>query len=110
MSFGIQSEHCGTLPLFRVTGELDVFTAPRLLDVVDEALTNGADSIAFDFTCLTFMDGSGLRVLVSTKRQASERGGQVYVIGINGAVRRMFNIIQVGDQFRLCTEAELPAA
>jgi len=110
MPFAIQSEVRGAIPLFRVNGELDVFTAPQLLDLVDASLKNGADSIAFDFSELTFMDSSGLRVLVSAKRQATERGGQVYVIGISGAVRRLFNVIQVGDQFCLCDETELPAA
>jgi len=110
MAFEIQREERGKMPLVRVLGELDLLSAPQLLDVVEEVVSGGAESIAFDFSYLTFIDSSGLGVLVRTKRQAAERGGQVYVIGVAGHLRRMFNVIQVGEQFRLCSEEELPAA
>jgi anti-sigma B factor antagonist len=109
MEFSIRRDDRGALPLLRVRGELDLLTAPRLLDAVQAALSGDAGSIAFDFSEVSFIDSFGLSVLVTTKRQIAERGGEVYILGVTGHVARVFNVIQVGDQFCLCDEEELPA-
>lgn len=109
MTFRIRRERRGPLPLLRVRGELDLLNAPRLLDRVREAIGSGSGSIAIDLTELAFIDSFGLSVLVTAKRQTAERGGQVYLLGVTGPVRRVLNLVQVGNQFCLCTEAELPA-
>lgn len=109
MEFSIRRERRGPLPVLRVRGELDLLNAPRLLDRVRDAIGSGSGSIAFDLTDLVLIDSFGLSVLVTAKKQAAERGGRVYLMGVNGSVQRALNLVQVGNQFCLCTEAELPA-
>src|SRR3712207_6486928 len=106
MKFNVQTEQRAAVTMLRVSGEIDILTAPRLLDAVCEARDTA--SLAFDLSAVSFMDSSGLSVLMSAKRQANERKGHVYILGLNGHLERLFNLVHVGNQFRLITEEELP--
>jgi anti-sigma B factor antagonist len=110
MEFSIHRERRGTIPVLRVRGELDLLNAPQLLDGVHEAVGSGAGSIAFDLSELNFIDSFGLSVLVTAKKQTAERGGRVYLVGVTEQLRRALNLVQVGNQFCLCSEAELPGS
>ena len=109
MEFDIRQEQRGALPLLRVQGELDIYTAPRLKEAVVTALNDGAASLAFDLTEVEFMDSSGLQVLMSAKKRTAEREGEVYLVGVGGHVRRVFTLLSLERIFRICREADLPS-
>jgi len=60
--------------VLRLHGELDMATAPRLQRDLDAALDARPAGIALNLQELTFMDSSGIRVLLSAARRASEAG------------------------------------
>ena len=51
-------------------GELDMATAPRLGRVLDEALDAMPDTVRLDLSDLTFLDSTGIRVLITASRRA----------------------------------------
>jgi anti-sigma B factor antagonist len=53
-------------------GELDLATAPRL----EHALAEAGDRVLLDLRGLTFMDSTGVRVLL----EAAERGGGLRIV------------------------------
>lgn len=57
-----------------VVGELDMNTVPRLSASVDEQLQNGAGDLTLDLRELSFMDSSGLRLLIELHDQARRDG------------------------------------
>jgi anti-sigma B factor antagonist len=63
----------GTAAL-KATGDLDLDTAPRLLAEVKRVLTEGAGTLVVDLAELTFVDSSGLGVLVACWRRAEAAG------------------------------------
>jgi len=84
-----------------VSGELDVMTGPTLLDHVAIALVdNVADrqtSLAIDLSGVTFIDSSGLQVLLRTREVAVERGVDAVVTGASPAVRRLLDLTGTSD-------------
>ena len=110
MEFGILQEQRGDLPLLRVRGELDIYTAPRLKETVLAALNGGARSLAIDLSAVEFLDSTGLQVLMSAKKRTAERGGDVYLMGVGGQVRRVFNLLSLERIFKICRESDLPGA
>ena len=74
-----------------LAGELDMSTAPDLLDAVaaavDAANRAALPSVRFELHDLTFIDASGLRALIHV---ASDR--VVQIAGARPAVRRLFDI------------------
>ena len=79
-------------------GELDTHTA-RL---VAEALAEMRERVAeIDIAGLTFMDSSGLRVLVDATQRARNRGHDVSVRNPSAAVRRLVEISGLGGHLTL---------
>lgn len=76
----------GTLTI-RVDGELDVWTAPTLEVVIDDAIP-GAHRICIDLGGISFIDVRGIAVLDAVRRSSPK----VVVIRTSAAVDRVFGL------------------
>ena len=85
----------------RLTGELDAHTAP-LVEAMFAALRNlpVGRRVGLDLSPLTFIDSSGLRVLLLGRTEAAGAGLDVTVDGSNSAIDRLLQITGVGDILR----------
>jgi anti-sigma B factor antagonist len=63
-----------------VGGELDLYTAPQLQDVVTGVLEADGPRIAIDLTDVGFVDSSGLGVIVACLTGARDRGGDLVLV------------------------------
>lgn len=73
-----------------LAGELDVYSAPQLRDVLAEAAARSAPLIVVDLAALEFMDSSGLGVLVAGWKRARAQGGRLSVAAPSARVARIF--------------------
>lgn len=60
----LHAEQEGDAHLIRLVGELDLANADTLESELSEALTNGQDRVVVDMRELTFIDSTGLALLV----------------------------------------------
>jgi anti-anti-sigma factor len=74
-----------------VTGEVDLATAGLLRQVIDSACDR-ADRVVVDLTATTFIDSSGLAVVIHAYERLGGRPGAVVVIASNRSVRQVFEI------------------
>ncbi len=89
----IKIENIGTTLVAKLTGELDHHTAPLLRDRLDREISlNNTVNIVLDFDGVTFMDSSGIGVIVGRYRQISARGGKVMVIRVKPQVDKILEI------------------
>jgi anti-sigma B factor antagonist len=72
------------------TGELDVYTAPRLREVLD-AEPAGA-GLVVDLSGLDFIDSTGLGVIVATHQRLSDGGGRLALAIGSDRVERPFKL------------------
>ncbi|GIH25457.1 anti-sigma factor antagonist [Acrocarpospora phusangensis] len=72
-----------------VEGELDLFTAPFLRDEVRDAIKQDGAVLVLDLTSLSFMDSSGLSVLIEAWRLATSEGGGVTLAAPQAPVARI---------------------
>jgi len=79
----------------RVTGELDLDTAPQLY-VSTMVVGDPGTTVRLDMSEVTFIDASAIRVLVKVGRQ---RG--VVVVNPSPPVRRLLEITGLGERFGL---------
>lgn len=85
-----------------LSGELDQFSAERARDELDTALSDGRITrIEFDLGGVTFMDSSGIGVILGRYRRMMERGGSMSVMNAKGGVERLLRLSGV---YTLCTE------
>lgn len=107
-SFAVDQEQRGSLPLLRVRGELDIYTAPRLKEAVLAALGAENHSLAIDLSGVSFLDSTGAQVLMSARMRTAERGGELYIVGAGRLVLRLFHLMGLQEVLHLCEEADLP--
>ena len=82
----------------RPVGELDLDTAPLLEQELGAARAAGAASVVLDMRALTFMDSTGLRIVVSGDARARQRGGRFAVVRGPEAVQRIFRITRLDER------------
>jgi anti-sigma B factor antagonist len=86
--------------VLHVRGEIDVATSPELRRELHQLLDRGGP-IVVDLHDLTFIDSSGLGVLVGTLQRVRERGRgeQLVLAGLQDPVRRVFDITGLSELF-----------
>jgi anti-anti-sigma factor len=95
-NFSLAVERNGNGTVVRVTGEIDLATAPRLEECL---LQLDGQPIAVDFSTVTFMDASGIRVLLTAQQRAGN--GAFTLRGVQPAQIRLLEITGVADCFNL---------
>lgn len=74
----------------RIFGELDHHVAGGVRESVDRELARtGAINAAFDFENVTFMDSSGIGVIMGRYKVTRALGGNVIIYGASDSVKRI---------------------
>lgn len=87
-----------------LAGELDPFTAPLFMAEIEGSLGGDVRTLELDLSALSFLDSSGLRVLVAAQKQLAPRGGGVVVKGATEITRRVIEISGLDRSFTLLPE------
>jgi len=81
-----------------LTGELDLATSPALDRVLQDAEPSGGARVAVDLRRLTFMDSTGLRVLMRWDAAARSAGLDPVFIAGPPAIQRIFATTRLLDR------------
>ena len=93
MSLVINLEKKGTVLLVRLEGELDHHTAEELRTKVEQQFEQfDLKHIVLNMEQLSFMDSSGLGVILGRYKQVKNLDGQMVVCAISPAVKRLFEM------------------
>jgi anti-sigma B factor antagonist len=81
-----------------LAGEVDLAAAPRVESAIDEALAGeeGVD-IMIDLDGVTFLDSTGLRVLVAAHSRCAGEGRSLTVVNPSASVSRILEITGLGQ-------------
>lgn len=83
-------EH-GSAIVAKVSGELDLLTAPSFRAQVDEALAaNGLRNLILELSGLSFVDSSGLGAILGRYKVVTQLGGRMILAGPQPQVQRIF--------------------
>jgi anti-sigma B factor antagonist len=90
---------------FNTAGEFDAANAADLESSVWGALRAQARFVDFDLTAVTFIDSTGLELLVRLQRQIDERRGRLRLYA-NLDIRRLLEILGLDEFFELENDAD----
>lgn len=77
----------------KLNGELDHHIATSVREAIDHELERtSAIHIAFDFRNVSFMDSSGIGVIMGRYKKVHMLGGQVFIFGASDVVRRIIDM------------------
>jgi len=84
--------------VIRLDGELDLANAGALEEVLDEAFANDASRIVVDMSALTFIDSTGIALLVTALGRDSDAGRLRFVLSEAPAVARVLKLTGVEER------------
>ena len=91
MSIGVSVHVQNTFMFVNLTGELDQSTAQPVKEKLIGAIeASDIKHIVFNLKGLSFMDSSGIGIILGRYNQIKDRGGRVFVVGMNPVVSKVF--------------------
>jgi anti-sigma B factor antagonist len=82
-----------------LSGELDVSTTPSLDAWLRSADTGGV--VTLDLAGLTFIDSSGLRVLIQHHQRFESAGGRLQLVNVSSRAGRLLEMAGLSDHLHV---------
>lgn len=84
-----------------VRGEIDLFTAPELKQVLAESIEAGRNHIVVDLTETTFLDSTALGVLIGAVKRLRSRNGALAIVNVDENIAKTFEITGLDQIFTI---------
>jgi anti-sigma B factor antagonist len=97
----VHEDPAGTI--VAVAGELDLLSAPQLRTALDALMRANPRHMAIDLTGTTFMDSTGVHVLVDACNCA---GGHLAVICTEGPVRQVIDVLGLNQALNVVSSLD----
>ncbi len=89
-------------------GELDMANAPALQAAIESDELSSPEAVVLDLQGLTFLDSTGLRVILAARELCRRRGQEFAVTPGSAQVQRLLSVTGVGEHLRtIATTGEL---
>jgi anti-anti-sigma factor len=99
MDLDLSTERLGDRAVVSVGGEVDLETASRLGAHTLDAMREVSPHLVLDLSGVTFMDSTGLKVLLSLHRRAEAAGGTLAIAGASRSVRKVLSLTGLDQAF-----------
>ena len=103
VELNVSSRSQGDHAIVIATGEIDLYTAPRLQSELAEVIANAAPAsrIVVDMSGVEFCDSTGMNILLSCLRQVRERGGELELAAPRPAVMKILQVTALDSVFTI---------
>jgi anti-sigma B factor antagonist len=85
--------------VLRVTGEVEVYTTGELRQRLDWHIAHDRTDIVVDLTGVTFIDSTGLGVLVGAMRTVRPTGGRIELVADQAGILKLLRITALNRLF-----------
>jgi anti-anti-sigma factor len=96
-AFDARSDRDGDVLTITLVGELDIGTAGAAQRALDEAEATDAGVIVVDLSGLTFMDSTGIRLLLSAHARSRANGNRLTLRRGPASVQRVLELCAVDE-------------
>jgi anti-anti-sigma factor len=87
-----------------LTGELDISTAQRLEDDLRRVEAERPELVVLDLQQLTFMDSTGLRLLITADIRARQEGRRLVIVQGNEMVQRVMRLTRLDERLDIVAD------
>lgn len=102
----IAVETVDDVPVIRAAGELEIATVPEMRAVVTQVAERQPRALVFDFRDVTYLDSSGLGILVSAKKRLGSYRGEVVVVTRQQSVLKALSLSGLDQILRVVPTVE----
>jgi anti-sigma B factor antagonist len=106
VELNVSSRSQGDHAIVTATGEIDLYTAPRLHSQLAAVIDGAAPAsrVVVDLSGVDFCDSTGMNVLLSCLRQASEKGAEFDRAAPRPAVKKILQVTGLDSVFTISSE------
>ena len=97
--FEVDIAHVPGHTVVEVSGDLDVFSAARLRQVLFDPLLCSEPHVVVDLDGLTFMDSTGIGTLVAARRWLTSRDATISLVRTPGPALRLLEMVCLDKVF-----------
>lgn len=87
--------------VLQIKGEIDLHESPHLKQAFDPFVKKKLPRVMVDFTGVSYVDSSGLAVLLEAMQRVQGYGGQFAIYGMRENVRGIFDLARLDQIFRI---------
>ena len=100
LTLNVHSETPG-FTVIEVSGEIDVYTAPKLREKLISLVEAGSYQLIVDMEGVEFLDSTGLGVLVGGLKRVRAHDGWIDLVCTQGRILRIFRITGLSRVFNI---------
>jgi anti-anti-sigma factor len=97
VDIGIETTQRDRATVVSVTGEVDLQTAPRLGETLEEVRAGTPALIVVDLSKVDFLDSSGLGVLATAHRDAKAAGADLRIVRPRPAIDKVLTLTRLSE-------------
>jgi anti-sigma B factor antagonist len=102
----VSSQSQGDQAIVSVSGEIDLYTAPRLQGELTAVLDGGRPvRVVVDMSGVEFCDSTGMNVLLAAMKRARDHGGGLDLASPRPAVRKILQVTGLDSVFTVVDAA-----
>jgi anti-sigma B factor antagonist len=91
----------GSVNVLPLAGEIDLHVSPRIARSLAGVTAKRPPHIVVDLTEVTYVDSSGLAVLIHGMQDVQGYGGKFAIVGLQENVRPIFEIARLDQVFQI---------
>ena len=87
--------------ILELEGEIDLHVSPEVAESLRTITAKKPKQVVVDLAKVTYLDSSGLAVLIEGMQNVQEYGGKFAVAGLQESVKHIFDIARLDQVFRI---------
>lgn len=91
-SIGVRIEERDNVVVFWIEGHFDASIVNAVSERVHDVLKSECSNVIFDFSNLSYISSSGLRVLLYAAKKIRAKGGAVCLSSVHSSVQRIIDV------------------
>lgn len=95
----INRREAGEIVIFDITGEIDLYNAPEIKEKIKDEMNKNKVNIIINLDKVTYIDSSGIGVLISSLSNLKKVGGALKLINVYASVRKVFELTKLTSFF-----------
>jgi anti-sigma B factor antagonist len=104
MEIDVQTKLVEGIPVLHITGELDLYTSPKLRTALESLLIRGHQRLVVNLLKTTYLDSTGLSILTAALKKFRDAGGNMALVFEQPQIDRMFTITGLNEIFPIYKE------
>ena len=91
----------GRTSVVEVAGQIDLYAAPEFKEHISRVIDEGATRVIVDLGRVTFMDSTGLGVLIGALKRIRAANAELLLVVTDYDVERLFELTGLDGTFRI---------